>query len=95
MRLTAALSHEPPLYVARYLEVEVASQGGTIEDSLAHLKEAPELYFEDLPTPENVEPPIIATVELSGVSRSLPIVSGAEVVRNAPQDRLSSVEPAG
>ena len=33
-RLTAAITHEPPWYVARCLEVEVASQGTTIEESL-------------------------------------------------------------
>ncbi|MDQ3662015.1 MAG: type II toxin-antitoxin system HicB family antitoxin [Actinomycetota bacterium] len=65
MRLTAAISHEPPYYVARCLDVEVASQGETIEESLTNLKEALELYFEDLPNPEHIEPPIIASVELS------------------------------
>ncbi len=65
MRFTAAVSHELPLYVARCLEVEVASQGETVEKALANLKEALELYFEDVPLPEVVEPPIIASVELS------------------------------
>ncbi|MBA3290860.1 MAG: type II toxin-antitoxin system HicB family antitoxin [Actinobacteria bacterium] len=65
MRFTAAVSHELPWYVARCLEVEVASQGETVEKALANLKEALELYFEDAPLPEVVEPPIIASVELS------------------------------
>lgn len=65
MRLTAAVTHEPPWYVARCLEVEVASQGETVEDALANLKEALELYFEDVPTPESSEPPIIASVEIA------------------------------
>lgn len=34
-------------YVARALEVEVASQGETVEEALASLREALELYFED------------------------------------------------
>ncbi|MEA2532565.1 MAG: hypothetical protein QOJ93_376 [Actinomycetota bacterium] len=50
---------------ARCLEVEGASQGGSLEEALANLKEALELYFEDMPLPQGVEPPIIATVELS------------------------------
>ena len=65
MRLTAAVSHEPPWYVARCLEVEVASQGKSVEEALANLKEALELYFEDAAPLETVEPLIIATVELS------------------------------
>jgi predicted RNase H-like HicB family nuclease len=65
MRFTAVVTHEPPWYVARCLEVEVASQGESVEEALANLKEALELYFEDLPLPQGVEPPIIATVELS------------------------------
>lgn len=65
MRFTAAVSHEPPLYVARCLEVEVASQGTSVEEALANLKEALELYFEGQPLPEDLEPPIIASVDLS------------------------------
>jgi predicted RNase H-like HicB family nuclease len=64
MRLTAAVLHEPPLYVARCLEVEVTSQGKTVEEALANLREALELYFEDQPLPEGMEPPIIASVDL-------------------------------
>ena len=65
MQLTAAVIHEGDWYVARCLEVEVASQGATVEDSLANLHEALELYFEDEALPQGLEPPIIATVELS------------------------------
>ena len=65
MRFTAMITHEAPLYVARCVEVEVTSQGETVEEALANLKEALELYFEDADPPEAIEPPIIATVELS------------------------------
>ncbi|MGH2674653.1 MAG: type II toxin-antitoxin system HicB family antitoxin [Actinomycetota bacterium] len=65
MRFTAAVTHEAPWYVARCLEVEVASQGESIEEALANLKEALELYFEDSSPPERIEPPIIASVDLS------------------------------
>jgi predicted RNase H-like HicB family nuclease len=60
VRFTAAVTREPPWYVARCLEVEVASQGESVEEALANLKD-----FEDMPLPQGVEPPIIATVELS------------------------------
>lgn len=65
MRFTAAVTHEAPWHVARCLDVEVASQGKTVEEALANLKEALELYFEDASLPDGLEPPLIATVELS------------------------------
>ncbi len=65
MRLTAAVTHEAPLFVARCLEIEVASQGETVEIALVNLKEALELYFEDAPIPDLTEPPIIASVEIA------------------------------
>ena len=37
---------EGSLFVAKSLDVEVASQGSTKEESLINLKEALELYFE-------------------------------------------------
>ena len=64
MRFTAVINHEDPLYVARCLEVEVTSQGETIEHAMANLKEALELYFEDEPLPD-VAPPFITTIDLS------------------------------
>ncbi len=65
MQLTAAITHEPPWYVARCLEVEVTSQGETVDEALANLKEALELYFEDAPAPDVIGPPIIASVEIA------------------------------
>jgi predicted RNase H-like HicB family nuclease len=65
MRFTAAITHEGVLQVARCLEVEVTSQGETVEEALANLKEALELYFEDEMLPKSIEPPIIATIELT------------------------------
>jgi predicted RNase H-like HicB family nuclease len=65
MKLTAAVTHEPPWYAARSLEVEVTSQGETVEEALDNLREALELYFEDAPLPDSDEPPIIASVEIA------------------------------
>ena len=65
VQFTAAVTHEGGWYVARALEVEVTSQGRTVDEALANLREALELYFEDETMPEVVEPPIIATVQLS------------------------------
>lgn len=65
VRLTAAITREAPWYVARCLDVEVASQGETVEEALENLREALELYFEDAPLPDLGEPPIIASVEVA------------------------------
>jgi predicted RNase H-like HicB family nuclease len=65
MRFTAAITHEGKWYVARCLEIEVASQGETIETALANLREAIELRFEDEPeSAPPLEPPIIASVDV-------------------------------
>ena len=64
MRFTAAVTQEPPWYVARCLEVEVTSQGGSVEEALSSLREALELYFEDQPLPERIDTPIIASVDI-------------------------------
>lgn len=48
--LHATVIRDGRWYVARCLEVEVTSQGETIESALANLQEALELYFEDEPS---------------------------------------------
>ncbi len=44
-----AIWKEGKYYVARSLEVEVASQGKTRKEAISNLQEALELYFEDQP----------------------------------------------
>ena len=44
--LTAALHREEDWYIAQCLEVDVASQGHSIDEALANLAEAVELYLE-------------------------------------------------
>jgi len=63
LRLTAVITHEGRWYVARCLEVEVTSQGESIESALDNLREALELYFEDEPAPAALEP-IVAPLEV-------------------------------
>jgi len=67
LRPTAAITHEGEWYVARCLQIEVTSQGETIEESLENLREALELYFEDAPAPEVTEV-ITAPVEVRRVA---------------------------
>jgi predicted RNase H-like HicB family nuclease len=50
--LTAILHWEEEVYVAECPEVGTASQGDTIEEALANLKEATELYLEEFPLPQ-------------------------------------------
>lgn len=46
-KFSALVWKEEDLYVAKCLEVEVASQGKTKKEALKNLQEALELYFED------------------------------------------------
>ena len=51
-QFTAVLTHEDPYYVALCVELGVVSQGETVESALANLREAVELYTEDMPRDE-------------------------------------------
>lgn len=63
MRIFTAVIHkEYDLYVAECPEVGTVSQGCTIEEAVANLKEATELYLEEFPLPE-VTRPILTTFE--------------------------------
>ena len=46
---TAIIHKEEHLYVAECPEVGTASQGYTLEEAVANLKEATELYLEEMP----------------------------------------------
>ncbi len=59
---TAVLHKEEDKYVAECPEAGTASQGYTVEEALANLKEATELYLEEVPLPE-VGRPLVTTFE--------------------------------
>ena len=61
---TVVLHKEEDLYVAECPEVGTVSQGYTIEEAIANLKEATELYLEEFPMPE-VTRPLITTFEVA------------------------------
>ncbi|MDF1538503.1 MAG: type II toxin-antitoxin system HicB family antitoxin [Candidatus Thorarchaeota archaeon] len=67
MILSAVVTKEGKFYVALAPDIDVASQGDTIEDALSNLKEAIDLYFEDEDSirPEINERPIITLIEAS------------------------------
>ena len=57
---TAIVHQEEGMYIATCPEVGTASQGHTIEEAVANLKEATELYLEEFPLKE-AKPPILTT----------------------------------
>lgn len=75
VELSAVVWREEGIYVALCPELDVASQGKNVEESLANLKEALELYLEDedVEKPSEAEAPIvtIVKVKVSGSTRSL------------------------
>lgn len=63
IRTFSAIVHkENELYVADCPEVGTVSQGQTIEEALANLKEATELYLEEFPLPDAPRP-LLTTFE--------------------------------
>ncbi|MBM5817914.1 MAG: type II toxin-antitoxin system HicB family antitoxin [Cyanobacteria bacterium K_Offshore_surface_m2_239] len=62
-RLTAILHREEDVYVAECPEVGSVSQGDTIEEALANLREATELYLQECPRPIPV-PRLLTTFEV-------------------------------
>ena len=61
--LTAIVHREVDLYVAQCPEVGTVSQGVTVEEAIANLKEATELYLEEFPSPEISEILLTTTFE--------------------------------
>jgi predicted RNase H-like HicB family nuclease len=59
---TAVLHKEGNLYVADCPEVGTVSQGSTVEDAIANLKEATELHMEQFP-PEGSSRPLVTVFE--------------------------------
>lgn len=66
---TAIITKEGKWFVARSLELGVVSQGRTVEKAKDNLREAVELYLEDMPR------------DKKHLSRELPLVTSIEVGR--------------
>jgi predicted RNase H-like HicB family nuclease len=75
LELSAVVWREEGLYVALCPELDVASQGKSVEEALSNLKEALGLYLddEDVELPSRVEAPIVTLVkvDVSGSASSL------------------------
>ena len=61
LNLTAVVIPDDDWYMARCVEVPVVSQGPSVDEALANLTEALELYFEDEPAPA---PPIVRPINV-------------------------------
>ena len=61
---TAVLHREDDFYVAECTEVGTVSQGYSIEEAIANLKEATELYLEEFPMPK-VTRPLVTTFDVA------------------------------
>lgn len=53
---SAVLNKEEDMFVATCPEVGTVSQGESVEEALANLKEATELYLEEFPITEETKP---------------------------------------
>ncbi|NQV91549.1 type II toxin-antitoxin system HicB family antitoxin [Candidatus Woesearchaeota archaeon] len=66
---TAIVQKEEELFIATCPEIGTASQGDTIEEAVANLKEATELYLEEF-TPKEQKHPFLTTFEVSEVVKA-------------------------
>ncbi|WP_432957800.1 type II toxin-antitoxin system HicB family antitoxin [Micromonospora haikouensis] len=61
---TAAVHQEEDWYVARCLELDVASQGESLDVALANLREAVELYLEEVSAPSIEATPLVTSFQV-------------------------------
>ena len=76
MKLTAIIKKGEKQYVALCPEVDVVSQGKTIEDALKNLREAVELHVEVMGIPEGVsgEDAFVTSIEVVSLGQTSQIV---------------------
>jgi predicted RNase H-like HicB family nuclease len=65
---TAAVHQEEDWYVARCLELDVASQGQTLDEALTNLREAVELYLEQVSRPEIEATPFVTSFQVASAA---------------------------
>jgi predicted RNase H-like HicB family nuclease len=67
--LTAAIHQEEDWFVARCLELDVASQGESLEVALATLREAVELYLDQVSQPQIEATPFVTAFQICQTDR--------------------------
>lgn len=67
---TAAVHREDDWYVAQCLEVDVCSQGTSIDEALHNLAEAVELYLDEVDEPDLhvTATPLVTSFQVSGAA---------------------------
>ncbi len=69
-KFTTLISKEKKWFVARCVELGVVSQGKTVEEAQKNLREAVELYLEDMPKSEVYAletPSLVGTLEIANI----------------------------
>lgn len=66
--LTAAVHQEEDWFVARCLELDVASQGESLDEALANLREAVELYLEQEAQPQIEATPFVTAFQIASAA---------------------------
>ncbi|WP_194822230.1 type II toxin-antitoxin system HicB family antitoxin [Micromonospora sp. S-DT3-3-22] len=61
---TAAVHQEDDWYVARCLELDVASQGESVDEALVNLREAVEAYPEEVAQPTIEATPLVTSFQV-------------------------------
>ncbi|MFW6015431.1 MAG: type II toxin-antitoxin system HicB family antitoxin [bacterium] len=64
LKFTVFVQKEDDWYVAKCLENNISSQGKTIEEALANLKEAVELFYEDEKPSDEFPQTFITTMDI-------------------------------
>ncbi len=65
---TAIIHREEDIFVAECPEVGTASQGETIEEALANLREATQLYLEEFPIDSKPVRSFVTTFEVAEIA---------------------------
>ncbi|MGH3679772.1 MAG: type II toxin-antitoxin system HicB family antitoxin [Natronosporangium sp.] len=66
--LTAAVHQEDDWYVSRCLELDVASQGTSVDEALTNLREAVEAYLDEVSQPSIEATPLVTAFQVSGIA---------------------------
>jgi len=79
LTFSSVVWRESDMYVSWCPDLDIASQGETVEEALNNLKEAIELYFEDedAQIPTEISQPILATVSVEVHAKTSTIVGSS------------------
>ncbi len=90
LEFSSTVSREGKWYVAHCLELEIASQGKSVESALENLREAIELYLED----ENVKAPEVNYQPMVTVVKGVqPLDSLSSLAAVEPRSRVPTGVP--